>query len=248
MTESLPIRLLLFDIDGVLTDGEAQPLDLELLAQLRHMNRAARQNPDLPAATLCTGRPAPYVEVMLQAIDGHVPGIYENGCGLYIPETYQFLPHPDVGNGANFAEVRQILHRALVQSGEAFFQPGKDFSLSIFAWNPTDTPALYDKTVAALGSLVDTVELGFAASCLNVMPRGIHKGAGLEFLIETTGYAPEEMLGVGDSDIDLPFLAMTGGSAAPDNANKAVKAAVQYVAPRTSSAGVRDILRHFGVE
>lgn len=248
MTETAPIRLLVFDIDGVLTDGEAQPLDLELLAQLRRMNRAARQNPNLPAATLCTGRPAPYVEIMLQAIDGHVPGIYENGTGLYLPETYQFLPHPKVGNGTNFAEVRRILQRSLVQSGEAFIQPGKEFSMSLFAWEPVNTPALYDKSVAALGSLAETVELEFAASCLNVMPRGLHKGAGLAFLIEKTGYAPESMLGVGDSNIDLPFLAMTGYAAAPSNANEAVKAAVQYVAPRPTSDGVRDILRHFGLE
>ena len=75
---SLPIRLLVFDIDGVLTDGEAQPLDLRLMEQLTQMNRAARQDSARPAVTLCTGRPGPYVEIMLQAIDGHVPGLLED--------------------------------------------------------------------------------------------------------------------------------------------------------------------------
>ena len=53
------------------------------------------------------------------------------------------------------------------------------------------------------------------------------------------------MLGVGDSDSDLPFLALTGYNAAPANANQAVKQAVQYVSPYPTVEGVRDILRHF---
>ncbi|RME76070.1 MAG: HAD family phosphatase [Chloroflexi bacterium] len=239
------LRLLLFDIDGVLTDGEAQPLDLELLGLLREFNRAARADASRPAVTLCTGRPAPYVEIMLQAIDGHVPGIYENGAGVYVPLEYRFLPHPAVGSGETFTEVRQRLHRALVRTGRAFFQPGKEHTLSIFANNPAEPPRLYDWTVDALGPLVDQVELEYAASCLNVMPRGVNKGRGLEFLCQLTGYAPADILGVGDSAVDLSFLALTGCTAAPANASDAVKQAVQYVSPLPTSQGVRDILRQF---
>jgi hydroxymethylpyrimidine pyrophosphatase-like HAD family hydrolase len=184
---------------------------------------------------------------MLQAIDSHVPGVNENGCGLYIPQKYRFLPHPGVGNGAVFARAKEALHRALVETGIAFFQPGKEYSLSIFAHNPAETNLLYEQAVKALGSLANSVELGYAASCLNVMPRGVNKGRGLEYLAQLSGYHPAEMLGVGDSDIDLPFLALTGYSAAPANANRAVQQAVQYVSPLETSAGVRDILRHFGL-
>jgi hydroxymethylpyrimidine pyrophosphatase-like HAD family hydrolase len=45
--------------------------------------------------------------------------------------------------------------------------------------------------------------------------------------------------------VDLPFLARVGYSAAPANANRAIKQAVQYVAPRPTADGVRDILAHF---
>jgi len=54
-------------------------------------------------------------------------------------------------------------------------------------------------------------------------------------------------LGVGDSDVDLPFLAAVGFSAAPSNANDAVKACVNYVSSYRTADGVRDILRHFGL-
>jgi hydroxymethylpyrimidine pyrophosphatase-like HAD family hydrolase len=247
INRTTPIRLLVFDIDGVISDGEAQPLDLQLMAQLAEMNQAARQNPARPAVTLCTGRPGSYVEIMLQAIDGHLPGVFENGAGLYIPENYRFIPHPAVGNGLDFKAAERRLEAALVKTDRAFFQPGKQYSHSIYAYNPADTPALMDWAMQALGPLQETVKLAYAASCLNVLPWGVDKGRGLEFLASQTGYALEEMLGVGDSDIDLPFLALTGYSAAPANANQAVKQMVQYISPYPTVDGVRDILDHFGL-
>ena len=59
----------------------------------------------------------------------------------------------------------------------------------------------------------------------------VHKGKGIELLASQTGYALGEMLGVGDSDVDLPFLDKVGYSAALANANLNVKRLVQYVAP-----------------
>jgi hydroxymethylpyrimidine pyrophosphatase-like HAD family hydrolase len=241
------IQLLVFDIDGVLTDGEAKALDLNLLAQLAAMNRAARQNSALPAVTLCTGRPAPYVEIMLQAIDGHLPGVYENGAGLYLPNGYRFLPHPALAGRATMPAVRQRLEAALVQTGRAFFQPGKEHSLTLFATDPQDTGRLAGWASEALGLLNETVDLVYSTLCLNVLARGIDKGKGLEFLAAQTGVAPAGVLGVGDSDVDLPFLALAGYSAAPANANPAVKEIVQYVAPRPTADGVRDILAYFGL-
>jgi hydroxymethylpyrimidine pyrophosphatase-like HAD family hydrolase len=69
----------------------------------------------------------------------------------------------------------------------------------------------------------------------------------VHFLCEQSGYGLEEILGVGDSDVDLEFLSMVGYAAAPANANPAVKAIVDYVSPYPTAEGVRDILRHFGV-
>jgi hydroxymethylpyrimidine pyrophosphatase-like HAD family hydrolase len=243
-----PIRLLLFDVDGVLTEGEARPLDLALLADLSAINQAARLDPSRPAVTLCTGRPAPYVEVMLQAIDGHLPAVFENGCGLYLPSGYRFLAHPLLaGGGQAFAVARERLRTALVDTGQVFFQPGKDYSLSLFPLNGLAADEIRPLAEAALGPAGETVSLVFSFSCLNVVPRGVDKGQGLRFLCDQAGYRLDEVLGVGDSDVDLPFLALAGYSAAPANANPAVKDIVDYVSPYPTAAGVRDILRHFGL-
>lgn len=245
--DKMPIRLLVFDIDGVLTQHEGRTFDLPLLERLADMNRVSCEEPSCPAVTVCTGRPASYVEAMLRAIDGRVPAVFENGAGLYVPDGYRFLPHPMLGHWPSFQAVRQRLEESLVRSGQAFFQPGKEYSLSIMACDPSETHALYDLALTALSSLRDSVDLVYSASCLNVLPRGVHKGKGIEFLASQTGYALGEMLGVGDSDVDLPFLDKVGYSAAPANANLNVKRLVQYVAPHPAGDGVRDILDHFGL-
>jgi HAD superfamily hydrolase (TIGR01484 family) len=243
----MPIRLIVFDIDGVLTQSEGKAFDLALLERLASFNRAAREELLRPAVTVCTGRPACYVEAMLRAIDGHVPAVFENGAGLYLPDSYRFLPHPMLGDRASFQAVQQRLENTLVQTGQASFQPGKEYSLSILAASPSETDALYDQVVTALGPLRATVDLVYSASCLNVLPRGVDKGKGIEFLVSQTDYVLGEMLGVGDSDVDVPFLSQVGYSAAPANANLNIRQLVQYVAPRSTADGVRDILGHFGL-
>jgi HAD superfamily hydrolase (TIGR01484 family) len=243
----LPIGLVLFDIDGVLTAGEARALDLDLLRTLADMNRSARANPAKPAVTLCTGRPAPYVEVMTQAIDGHLPAVYENGCGLYIPSEYRFVAHPLLGDGQHFASVRERLRESLVRPGKVFFQPGKEHSLSLFPLGGVRVDELKPMAEDSLGSLAEYVSLVYSESCLNVIPRGVDKGQGLNLLCELAGASTMAVLGVGDSDVDLPFLAQAGRSAAPANANSAVRKLVHYVSKSPNSAGAWDILRYFGL-
>src|SRR5215831_10472264 len=94
--ETTMIRLVVVDVDGVLSPGEAAPLDFAVLQRLAEFNDRGRHDPTYPAVTLCTGRPAPYVEVLMQAIHGRYPAVYENGAGLYIPEPYGFKWHPAI--------------------------------------------------------------------------------------------------------------------------------------------------------
>lgn len=242
-----PLRLIVFDIDGVLTDGEAQPWDLKLIAELAALNRAARLDSSRPAVTLCSGRPAPYVDAMLQAIDGHVPAIFESGAGLYDPAGYRFLPNPSLGTGSTMRQARQRLTQKLVRPGHADIQPGKEYSLSLFPLDPAALPALESLARAALGPLAERIDLVYSASCLNVMPAGIDKAGGLYFLAKVTGIALAAMLAVGDSAVDGPMLTVAGYSAAPANASSYIQSLAQYVAPSPAAQGVREILVHFGV-
>jgi hypothetical protein len=243
----MPVRLVVLDVDGVLSQVDGDGLDLPLLEQLSRMNRAAWEDPDRPAVTLCTGRSAAATEALLQAMHGRVPAVFENGAGLYVPDGYAFLPHPELAGRPPFQAIRQRLEEALVRAGRAVFQPGKEYSLSLVPRNPAEAGALYEQAAGALGSLRDVVDLVYSVSCLNVLPRGLSKREGIEFLAQQAGYQVAEMLGVGDSDVDLLFLARVGHSAAPANANEQVRRSVQYVSAYPRADGVRDILGHFGL-
>ncbi len=242
------IRLIVLDIDGVVTDGEAQPLDLDLLALLSSINQTARDDLKQPAITFCTGRPAPYLEVMLQAIDGHLPGVYENGAGIYFPADYQFTPLPGLGEYLNgFAEITSRIEETLVQDKIVYFQPGKHYSLTIFPVDPTRIQELKGLATEALGPLSEQVDLVYSTSCLNVLPRGVDKGKALAYLADRVDIPLANMLGVGDSDVDPPYLRLVGHSAAPSNANPEVRSMVDYVSTEATTDGVRDILSHFKV-
>src|SRR5205807_8282892 len=75
------IRAVLSDVDGVVTPGEGRAADLRVLARLADYNRLAPADPTVPAIALCTGRPAPYVEMMAQMIGAFLPCLFEHGAG-----------------------------------------------------------------------------------------------------------------------------------------------------------------------
>ena len=104
------MKLIVLDIDGVLSPGEAHTFDLGLLARLSDLNRRARQGEAVPAVTLNTGRPSPYVEAVMQAIDGWQPALYESGAGLYFPQSYQFQAAPGL-TPTHLSELRLIIER-----------------------------------------------------------------------------------------------------------------------------------------
>src|SRR5262249_60032790 len=128
------IRLLVVDVDGVLSLGEAAPFDSTVLQRLAEINDRARHEPTCPAITLCTGRPAPYVEVLTQIIHRFSPAIYEHGAGLDISEPDGFKRHPSLTPTVQtqLIQLHSLLHESLAATGRVFFQPGKSVSFILF--------------------------------------------------------------------------------------------------------------------
>jgi len=235
-----PIRLVLADVDGCLTGGEGRPLDLAVIAEIARLNDRARSDPHAPAISLCTGRPAPYLELLVQAIAAYQPSIFENGCGLLFMEPYGFRAHPSLSADviASFRAGLDLLDATFVAPGRASWQPGKTYSATLY---PTDgdVHALWSATRAALD---DRFYVDEGVLCINVIPAGIDKGVGAEWLCAEAGFALPEVAGVGDSDADLAFLDKVGFSAAPANATAGVRAAVDDVSTEPEGRGLIDII------
>lgn len=244
------MRLVVVDVDGCLTPGEASDWNWKALQALCDLNGRARQGEAVPAVTLCTGRQEPYVEVLMQAIGAYLPGIYENGCGLYFPNGYRFVEHPSITAPVRetMAAAKVTLHRQVVASGMGYFQPGKEVSLTLYPLPGTSVHRLYQAVADALSPHDATFTIQASVSCVDVTPAGIDKGVAVRWLSEETGIPLAHIGGIGDSASDLKFLRLVGQSAAPANAAVEVKAAVGYVSPYEDGDGVVDILRRWGGE
>ncbi len=244
---STPPRLVLIDADGCLTPGEAGEWDWGVFQTIQDINRRAKRDGLLPAVTLCTGRQEPYVEALMQAIGGFVACIYENGCGLYLPDSYRFRDNPAITAEmrALLAEAKTALYEKVIAPGLGYFQPGKELSLTVYPAPGAGMRSLERAIRAALSSVPDTLTLQTSASCVDVLPAGIDKGQGVRWLAELVGISLDDMAGIGDSPPDLSFLRIVGRAAAPANAHPKVKACVDYVSPYANGGGVVDIIRRW---
>ncbi len=245
----MTIKLIVLDVDGVISVGETHPFSPDLFRRLANLNRRARQGELLPAVTLNTGRPSPYVEAVMQAIDGWQPALYETGAGMYLPVTYQFKASPWLtpAHQALLRRAVEQLDESLVRPGRAYWQPGKSVCYSLLAEPPFEVPELLAQAQAVIAAISDELVVSRAGVTVNIYPAGINKGTGLEWLARTVGLEPAEMAGVGDSKADLDFLRHVGWPAAPANAIQEVRAEVRYVSPYPDAAGLMDILDQWGM-
>jgi hydroxymethylpyrimidine pyrophosphatase-like HAD family hydrolase len=242
-----PLRLAVIDIDGCLTPGVASEWNWPTVRAIRDINHRARRGEAVPAVTLCTGRQAPYVEVLMQAIGAHLPGVYENGCGLYFPDRFRFVEHPSITMATReaIATTKMHLYAKLVRPGLATLQPGKEVSLTLFPLPGTTLPHLRQLVADELTDQDVQLTIQTSASCVDVTPFQIDKGVGVCWLSEETGIGLEQMGGIGDSSSDLTFLGLVGRSAAPANALPEVRAAVDYVSRADNGDGVVEIMQHW---
>jgi 3-deoxy-D-manno-octulosonate 8-phosphate phosphatase KdsC-like HAD superfamily phosphatase len=236
------VRVVLADVDGVVTPGEGHPARLSVLQRLTDINAAALTDPLVPAVTLCTGRQAPYVEVMAQMTGAFLPCSFEHGAGLFFPRAFQYVFHPRLGDD-HFAQVARV-RGALDLRGRAFVQPGKEAMVTLFPLGDTPLQAIAGDARAAVVRLgLDfTVEMNVTG--VEVRPRGIDKGEGCRWLSSLLGLGLERFGGVGDSEPDLAYLSLPGlgFSACPSNATAGVKAAVSYVSQSENGEGLLEIV------
>ncbi|MEW5729403.1 MAG: HAD-IIB family hydrolase [Pseudomonadota bacterium] len=242
----MTIALVVCDIEGCLTPGKGEAMDLGALARVAGHNLRARSGAVAPL-TLCTGRPQPFVEAMCQMLRVFLPCVCENGALLYDPAADAVVPHPDVTPQmiAASRDLRRFIETDLARRIPLAVEPGKEICISL---NPRGgdgpMPGRVARLHAEIAPRVDPAlfTVTHSNSAVDITPRGIDKGAGLRVLADMTGVALADMLAIGDAPNDLPFLTLAGTSACPANAHPAVKAVVTRVAGEEFAAGVTELL------
>lgn len=238
------IKLMAIDIDGCITPGEGAQADFDVLKKLRDYNERSVADPDVPAMTLCTGRQQPFVDLMCQMTGITYPAIFENGGGLYFPVEYAFRFHPLITgeHRAALLEFKKLIHSEMELSGEAFIQPGKEVSLSIYP-APRNTVA---SNLERLRKIAENYGFDFyfdeTISCINILVAGVNKGSGVRWLSEITGISTDEMGAIGDSIGDAFALEATAFPACPANANPELKKKAAFIATEENGKGVIQIM------
>ncbi len=241
------MKLIVLDIDGVLSAGEAHPFDLSLFQRLAQLNHFAKTDTSVPAVTLNTGRPSPYVEAVMQAIEGWQPALYENGAGLYFPDGYRFQITPYLTPPYKIAldDVIAILDHEVVQTGRAYWQPGKTVCHTLLPIEPYTMRKLIDDVQTLTNDYADKITISQAIMTLNIHPKSVTKGTGLAWLSDITQIDLNDMGGVGDSGSDVDFLKLVGFPAAPANATTEVKAVAGYISAQSTTDALHDILDYW---
>ncbi len=244
MADKRKIRILAVDVDGCLTPGEGHPASIDVLAEIQKINKRSESDPDVPAITLCTGRQQPFVDLMAQMIDCHKPAIFENGAGLYIPDSYEFLYNSKITSEMieSLFSFRRLIQKEMVDRKTAKIQPGKEVSMSIY---PERGHTVKDNE-SQLREMMErsgiNLFLDVSILCINILFPGIDKGEGVRWLAEYLGLSKDEIGAVGDAPGDLASFAASGFGGAPANAEPEVRAAATFVAPHENGRGVLDII------
>ncbi len=232
-------RHIICDVDGCLVPPRGHQWDFTSLAALAE--KISRRE---FVFTLCSGRPATFMEALARQLTITAPLICENGSLLFDPMTKKGLIHPDIPQ--EFMKERPQIRRTieeLIAGTEAIIELGKDVMFSV---NSTDS-SIFDKLIPKLEDALAgaPVEIQFSGRSIEVIPRGVTKAQGLAFWAETVGADISETVSIGDADNDLQILQAAGHAAAPANCTPNVKAIAEYVSPYPMVEGVLDIVSHY---
>lgn len=240
------IKLALIDIDGCLTGGKGVDINLSDIQRI-----ALSQS--VPVS-ICTGRSQPYVEALLQVLglsSSETPSVVENGCFLYIPKEDMIVINPLIrGMEAEFSLLKACILRKIINLNYAKLEPGKELCISM---NPINISIkkLRDMTERVIvdNSFDSVACVSNSNSAVDITPVNVDKGSGVSHLIDVIGIELEDILGVGDSNGDIPMLEKVGICACPNNATEDVKNLVRakngYISDFCFTKGVVDILEYF---
>jgi HAD superfamily hydrolase (TIGR01484 family) len=240
------VQWIVTDIDGCLSPEDSVPWDLDKFMRLAWLSREASEGRgSLAPLTLCTGRPQPYVELLMKLLDVRAPAICENGAVLYSlhDNTASYGPGVTQEKILGLRRVRQFIEAEILpQFSQAVLQFGKEAQLSVFSSEPQVFDIIQPRIAAFAAE--NGPELNITAShyYLNISLAGVDKGESLRVLLRQLGITHDQAAGIGDTEGDLPLREAVGFFACPANAKDEIKNVADYVSPYPQLEGVLDIL------
>ena len=206
------------DYDGTLASQGA--VDHETAEALRRLAASGRQ------LILVTGRQIEDLKRVFPEVEIFDRVVAENGAVIYRP-----------GSG----EIRLLAEPPPAAFVDALRRRGVDplsvGHVVVATVQPNDTTVL--EVIRELGLELQVI---LNKGSVMVLPVSVDKATGLAAVLEELSLSPQSIVGIGDAENDLTFLAMCGRSVAVANALDTVKQRAAFVTEGRSSAGVRELI------
>jgi HAD superfamily hydrolase (TIGR01484 family) len=242
------IKLFVTDIDGCLS-MPYEPYDLDGFAALRRYANDAgppAATERAPAVSICSGRAYAYVESVTQALGLTTPVLFEGGGGIFDPVAAQTTWNP-VFTPEVEAELETVRHWFLTEC-----IPGTKLSLDyakrtqagVVTPDSDEIRDLRPRTEAYVAENVPDLEVYATDNSVDVVPSGITKRNGLEWIADELELDLQDVAYIGDTDADLEALMAVGLSFAPANAHGVVLDRVDHVTDAGVIDGTLEAYRH----
>lgn len=241
------LQLIVCDNDGCLVAEEPSLIDFETLAPIAGYNRLALASAGaLPSLTIATGRPAPFVELLLRLLAcPTLPAVCEHGVLTYSLAENHSRREPTITDEhlEMIAELRRWLRK---EHADWILEAGKEATVSVYI---PEGGAVVDARMAAIAAKVAAegwpIVVARSVTYVNATLAHVTKATALTRLFKELKIDPGRVLAIGDTAGDLTMREICGYFACPANAVDEVKEKADYVSPQPITAGIVDILNHY---
>jgi hypothetical protein len=152
--------------------------------------------------------------------------VAENGAVLYRPDTRETRL---LGEAPSPKFVEELKRRKV--------EPVSVGHVVVASEQPAETAII--EVIRDLGLKLEVI---LNKGSIMVLPPSVNKATGLQAALDELQLSADDVVGVGDAENDLDFLAICGRAVAVGNALDSVKAAADCVVEGRASAGVREVI------
>jgi hydroxymethylpyrimidine pyrophosphatase-like HAD family hydrolase len=239
------IKLFVVDLDGCISYPFISP-EWDAINQIRNLNIASEYDSNIPAITICTGRPLPYAEAVAQWLCVRHPFAFESGAGLYHTQKNLLSWAPFLTDDRLKAihELKEWAQTDIIprfpgtvaeftkRSDVGFIHPLTEVNHRIFHTVKPYVEAHYPD-----------FEVHDTDVSVNIIVRDCNKGTGVTLLSERIGVPLDQIAYIGDSSGDLPAMHRVKWSFAPTNARPQVKAFAENIDEEATKATLAAYLK-----
>jgi len=234
---SMSRMYLVTDVDGTITAG-GREVHLGAVSCIRMLERRGVR------VILASGNAYPVLMGLKLYLGASGPVIAENGGVIGSGKELKVI-----GDGRRSRKALSLVLRKF--EGEVYESWQNRFRLSDYAVH-IKSPLRRESLIAGIRRLLEDngfrdVEVVDSRVALHIHTVGVSKGNGLRALMEELGVGPENVIAVGDSEVDLSMFEVAGYKVAVGNADPRLKEVADYVTKEGEGTGfveaVRTLLR-----